>query len=132
MKLSEITGARAIDVIAELIQPLANIAGDRENIAQMFNRKPNDGETESAATVRVLKENLPVLLKTHRDDILKILSTIDDADPESISVPEIVKGTLDLLGDDDFMSLFMSAVPKEARRQPTKRSETAETSKPES
>lgn len=131
MKLSEITGSRAIDVIAELIQPLANIAGDRENIAHLFGTKPKEGETQGEATVRMLKDNLPVMLKTHRDDILKILSTINDVDPETISVPDIVKGTLDLLGDDDFISLFMSAVPKEARRQPTKRSATAETSKPE-
>ena len=132
MKLSEITGPRAVDVIAELIQPLANVAGDRENIAHLFDTKPREGETQADANVRMLKENLPVLLKTHNGDILSILSVINDVPAESLSVPDVVRGTLDLLGDSDFMALFMSAVPNAARQQPTGSSETAETTEPES
>lgn len=132
MKLSEITGARAVEVIAELIQPLANIAADRENISHLFNTQPKDGETNSESTIRSLKDNVPLLLKTHNADIRQILGIVNDEDPESLSVPAIVKGTFDLLGDDDFMSLFMSAVPKEARRQPTKSSGKRGISEPES
>lgn len=132
MKLSEITGERAVEVIAELIQPLTNIASDKDNIAQLFGAKPKDGEKQEDATMRVLKENIPLLLKTHNADILKILSVINDVEPESLTIPEIVKGTFDVLGDEDFMALFMSAVPKEARNQPTKSSKKRETSEPES
>lgn len=132
MKLSEITGARAVDAIAELILPIANIAGDRENIARVFNGKAVEGETENEKTLRILKENVPLLLKTHNADIREILAIINEEDAENISVPEVVKGVFDLLSDDDFMSLFMSAVPKEARRQPTKSSAKHETSEPES
>lgn len=131
MKLSEITGTRAVDVIAELIQPLADIAGDRENLSPLFNVKPKEGEEQNDAVLRSMKENVPLLLKTHNADILHILSIINDVEPETISVPAIVKGVFDLLGDDDFISLFMSAVPKEARQQPTKSSELAEITKPE-
>lgn len=132
MKLGEITGPRAIDVIAELIQPLADIASDRENIAHLFDVKPNDGETQGEANLRMVKENLPVLLKSHNGEILSILSIINDVPAEQITLPEVVKGTLDLLNDSDFMALFMSAVPKGARQQPTKSLETAEISEPES
>ena len=131
MKLSEIKGPRAVDAIAELIQPLANIAGDRENIGQLFNVRPEDGETQGEAALRMVKNNVPLLLKTHNADILQILSIINDEDPEEISIPGAVKGVLDLLGDDDFMALFMYAVPKEARQQPGKSSETAAISEPE-
>lgn len=132
MKLSEITGSRAVDVIAELIQPLANIASDKENVGQLFNVKPEAGESSEDATVRHLKNNVPLLLKTHNDDIRQILAIINEEDPEKISVPGVVKGVLDLIGDDDFMSLFMSAVPKEARRQPTGSSAKQGTSEPAS
>lgn len=132
MKLSEIKGSRAIDVIAELIQPLANIAGDRENMGHLFDIKPNEGESRDDAMVRHLKDNVPLLLKTHNGDILKVLSIINDEPPEDITVPGVVKGVLDLIGDDDFLALFMSAVPKEARQQPTGSSGTAGASEPES
>ena len=132
MKLSEITGSRAIDVVAELIQPLANIAGDREIIGKLFDTTPKGDESRNDAASRRLKENIPVLLKSHNADILKILSIINDQDPDSISVPEIVKGALDLIGDEDFMALFMSAVPKGARQQPGKSSGEAGVSEPES
>lgn len=131
MKLSDIKGSRAVDVIAELIQPLANIAGDRENIGALFKTAPVDGKTEAQSTAERLKENVPLLLKTHNADVLKILSVINDEDPDSISVPKIITGILDLIGDEDFMALFMSAVPKEARQQPIGSSEIAEASKPE-
>ena len=131
MKLSDIKGPRAVDVIAELIQPLANIAGDRENIGHLFSHEIVEGKTEAESTAERLKENVPLLLKTHNADILAILSVINDEDPESISVPKIITGILDLIGDEDFMALFMSAVPKEARQQPTGSSKTAGTSKPE-
>lgn len=124
MKLSEIKGPRAVVVIAELIQPLANIAGDRENIGNLFRKNEDDDPA------RRVKENLPVLLKTHNADLREILGIINEENPDDLTVPEIVKGTLDLLGDDDFMSLFMSAVPKEARQQPTGSSGAAEGSEP--
>lgn len=132
MKLSEITGSQAVEVIAELIDPLANIASDRENIGNIFNVKPNEGESKGEATIRMLKESVPILLKTHNADVRRILGIVNSEDPESLTVPQIVKGTFDLLGDDDFMALFMSAVPKEARQQPTKSSaKRGTTSKPE-
>lgn len=130
MKLSEIKGSRAIDAIAELIDPIANIAEDRENIGHLFG-DAKEGEPQGESVIRRLKENVPLLLKTHNADIRQIIGIINDEDPDDISVPGAIKGVLDLLGDDDFMALFMSAVPKEARQQPTKSSDAAEASKPE-
>ena len=131
MKLSEITGERAVDAIAELIQPIANIAGDKDSITKLFDRKTKKGETTNDAALRVLKENVPILLKTHKADILQIISIINDVNPDTLTLPEIIKGTFDVIGDEDFMALFMSAVPKEARQQPTGSSEPQGTSKPE-
>ena len=62
MKLSELKGERAVEVLADLIAPITNIARDADNL-QLFRNKLQDGETARDAGIRLFKERIPVLIK---------------------------------------------------------------------
>jgi len=130
MKLSEIKGEKAVEVIADLIEPIANIAADQENL-QLFRNKRQKGESDSELGLREIKEKIPNLLKTHKTDVLTILCAINGTDPNELSVFDVFKGAVELTNDKEFMSLFLSSVKPEDGTQPTESSANADHSEPE-
>ena len=130
MKLSELKGERAVEVIADLIAPIANIVDDQKNL-QLFRFEKREGETDREAGLRDFKEKIPNLLKTHKQDVLAILCAVNGANPEDMSLTDIVKGVVELANDKDFQSLFLSSVSTVDRIQPTESSEIATNSEPE-
>ena len=130
MRLGEIKGERAVEVIADLIEPISNIASDQQNL-KLFQIERREGETAHESAVRDLTEQIPILLKTHKKDVLAILSTINGVPAESMSVVDITKGALELSRDQDFLSLFISSVSTTDGNQPTPSSKDADNSKPE-
>lgn len=109
MKLSEIKGERAIEVIAELIEPIAEIASS-EKIKSMFPIVPKDGETANEAAIRAIKSNIPELLKFHKKEVAKILGILENTEPDKLSLATIAKGLVDMASDRAFVELFSSAV----------------------
>ena len=55
----------------------------------------------------------PALLKGHKADIIAILSTIEGTTPEAytgtLNLVKLIKDTIDLLTDEAFTTLFISA-----------------------
>ena len=98
MKLADLKGERAIEVIADLIAPIANIAADAENL-KLFHNKKLEGETVEEAGLRLMKEKLPILLKTHKKDLVDILCAVNGSAPEDLSLMEIFSQTSDLMND---------------------------------
>ena len=110
MKLSDIKGERTLDVIADLIDPISNIAED-EKAAAMFKReKLPDGKTAREFVVERLKNSAPSLLKYHKADIISILATIDGVAPEeyseSLNLAKLLKDFTELFTDEAFLQLF--------------------------
>lgn len=131
MKLSELKGEQAIEVIADLIAPVTSIASDQKNLS-IF-KKQGSGERSKEEVAKEMSEKIPTLLKTHKKDVLDILCAFNpDAKPEEMSVYDIINGVSDLLSDKDFLSLFLSVVKTEDRKQPTESSAEQEHSEPES
>ena len=130
MKLSELKGERAVEVIADLIAPIANIAEDQKNL-QLFRAEKQDGESNHDMAVRDMKKKIPVLLKTHKKDVVDILCAVNGSDPDDLSILDIIRGVIDLANDKDFLSLFLSAVSQGEQTQPTESSADAINSEPE-
>lgn len=113
MKLSDIHGERVFDVIADIIDPIANIAED-EKASAMFRREklPEGMTAKQFATQRVRKE-LPALLKGHKGDIIAILAAIEGVSAESykgaLNLVKLMRDTAELMTDDAFTALFLSA-----------------------
>lgn len=130
MKLSEVKGERAIVVIADLIEPITNIAANRDKI-KIDDVEPIEGESPRDTAIRNLKVQIPVILRENKTDLLSIISIITGEDPQEMTLPQIMKETIDLLNDKDFADLFLSVAPMVARKPLTESSEIAEATEPE-
>ena len=73
MRLSDIKGDRTLEVIADIIDPIANIAEDEEASAMFKREKLPDGITANKFLMKRVRKSLPVLLKGHKADIILIL-----------------------------------------------------------
>ena len=113
MRLSDIKGDRTLDVIAEIIDPIANIAEDEEASSMFKREKLPDGMTAKNFLLKRIRKSLPVLLKCHKADIIAILSAIEGVSAEeyngSLNLVKLIKDCNDLLTDEVFMQLFISA-----------------------
>ena len=113
MRLSDIKGDRTLDVIAEIIDPIANIAEDEEASSMFKREKLPDGMTAKKFLLKRVRKSLPVLLKGHKADIIAILSAIEGVSQEeyagALNLVKLVKDCTDLLTDEVFMQLFISA-----------------------
>lgn len=97
MKLSEIKGERALEVLADLIEPVAEILGDKE-IGAVF----QSGKAPAKA--------IKLALKNHKKAVLAMMAAIDGEDPETYQPSLVVlpKWLLDLLNDPEVQKLFAS------------------------
>lgn len=117
MRLSDIKGDRTLDVIAEIIDPIANIAEDEEASAMFKREKLPDGMTTKKFLMNRVRKSLPVLLKGHKADIISILSAIEGVSAEeyagALNLVKLVKDCTDLLTDEVFMELFYLSAERE-------------------
>lgn len=112
MRLSDIKGERAIEVIGELIDPIANIAENKEASALFRREKLPEGIDAKAFVVSRLRKGLPVLLKNHKGDIVSILAALEGVTPAeyaaTLDLRKVVKDLTELLTDEEFMAFFTS------------------------
>lgn len=111
MKLSEIKGDRAIEVIADIMEPISNIIGDPE-AKKIFNQDKNKEK------VPVIKY-LPKLLKTHKNDIYSMLAALDgisvDEYIKKANMVKIINDFSDVVTDDSITALFTPAEQDKAK-----------------
>ena len=116
MKLSEIQGERAIEVIAELVEPMTEIASD-EKLKEVFNIRPKEGEKPEEAAMRVIKAKVPYLIKDHKKEVVQIIGIIEGVDAEKLNIFEIIKCLFEIVSDKALIQLFSSAVLEETAPQ---------------
>ena len=113
MRLSDIKGDRTLEVIAEIIDPIANIAEDEEASAMFKREKLPDGMTAKRFLMKRVRKSLPVLLKGHKADIIAILSALEGVSAEeyakTLNLVKFPKDCIEILTDEAFMELFISA-----------------------
>lgn len=113
MRLSDIKGERAIEVIAEVIDPIANIATDKD-IRPLFQRsKLPDGVSADDYVIGKIRNGLPKLLFSHKQDVISILAAIEGVPPkeysETLDILKLMRDCTELLNDPTFKMLFFSA-----------------------
>lgn len=113
MKLSDIKGDRVLDVIADIIDPIANMVQDKD-VAAMFKREavPEGMKARDFFAKRMCK-GLPVLLKSHKADIIAIMAAIEGVTPEqyakSLDFPKLFTDVMELVTDDAFLNFLSSS-----------------------
>ena len=100
MRLSEYKGEEALDVLADIIEPLANIIADEE--IQKLNKQAN---TPLIAMVKPA-------IKNHKKDLIEILARLENQPVEqyekNMSLLTLPKQVMELLNDSEVQSLFQS------------------------
>ena len=113
MRLSDIKGDRVFDVIADIIDPIANIASDETASALFKREKLPEGMTTKAFLLERARKAVPALLKGHKSDIITVLATIEGVSSKeymaSLTLAKLMQDTAELLTDEAFGELFISA-----------------------
>ena len=113
MRLSDIKGDRVFDVIADIIDPIANIASDETASALFKREKLPEGMTAKAFLLERARKAIPALLKGHKSDIITVLATIDGISVDdyraSLTLAKLMLDAAELLTDEAFGELFISA-----------------------
>lgn len=113
MRLSDIKGERTLDVIAEIVDPIANIAGDKELMAAFKREKLPEGVDKNEYLVGRVKKALPKLISGHKRDVISILASIEGVSygeyAESLNLIRLMKDCTDLLNDPAFIAVFRLA-----------------------
>lgn len=120
MKLSEIKGERAIEVIADVLEQVSVIAEDEEAI-KFFTEKPktdkngNMIEPMEKWVAKRIGKKLPYLLKTHKMALYKIFATLEGVSIEeyieNVTIAKVIKDLSDIFTDEAVTSLFTSVQP---------------------
>ena len=97
MKLSEIRGEAAIELLGDMLTPATEIMADPKVSSAVESGKP---KLVIATTI----------LKNHAKSILTILALLNQEDPETYnpSLLALPKMVMDLLEDEELMDLFRS------------------------
>ena len=111
MKLSEMRGDKALDVLADIIEPAVEIMQDKK-IATA---------AKAGKTLDVVK----IICKHHKKSITTIMAVMEDKDPDTyeVGVLTLPKMILDLINDPEIQMLFTSPPSKEAKKRSGKQSE---------
>lgn len=112
MKLSDIKGDRVLDVIADIIDPIANMVQDKD-VAAMFKREAvPEGMDARDFFAKRMRKGLPVLLKGHKADIIAVMAAIEGVTPEqyaeSLDFPKLFTDVMELATDDAFLDFLSS------------------------
>lgn len=96
MKLSEVKGEAALDLLADIIEPAAKIMSDPK-IKELANTK-NKGAIIKA------------IIKNHKKSIIEILATIDGVpvNKYDVNVYTLPVKILEILNDPELMNFFTS------------------------
>ena len=99
MKLSAIKGEKALDVLADIIEPVANIMADGK-VAKLY----NNGQPKIKLVKHILKHN--------KKEVIEILAILDGEKPkdyvEKVTVTTLPIKLLELLNDEDLIAVFRS------------------------
>ena len=104
MRLSDIKGDGALDVMADLIPPFVSIATDKE-VVSAITSLGGTGVAEAASLA-------PLLVKSHRDDVVAILAALNGKTPDEyragMTLASLTTDLVGLLTDTDVGDFFGS------------------------
>ena len=98
MKLSDIHGERVFDVIADIIDPIANIAEDEKASAMFRREKIPEGMTAKEFAMQRARKALPA-----------IEGVSAEAYKGTLNLAKLMRDATELLTDEAFGELFISA-----------------------
>lgn len=119
MRLVDIKGDAALELIAEVFEPVCNIASDKEFAKLVKVEKLPEGEDPIAFSLKRIKSSVPVLIRTHKADLVHILAAVNGVSEkeylENVNPIKLIADAVLLFNTDGIGELFMSAQTGTAR-----------------
>lgn len=110
MKLSEVSGERVFDVLAEITDPVFAIATDEAVQATLQGIADKGKKAKGEDLLASVRAIVPVLVKTHREDVVAILAAIEGVTPEEyvkeLTMPKLFAAITDVLTDEELLSFL--------------------------
>lgn len=96
MRLSEFEGEEALDLLADLLDPFAEIMTDKE-VSEKYRGNNRTGAVKAA-------------IKGHKRAVIEILARLDKKDPDEyrVTVFTLPMKLLEIFNDPDLVNLFQS------------------------
>ena len=114
MKFSQLTTDKALDVLYEITPYIANIATDDELMAVIGKAVKREGMTRAGVLLlgaEKLTKMVPVLLKTHRDDVYGVVAAVNGKTVDEIREQNFIKTTaqiVEVIKDKELLDFFKS------------------------
>ena len=114
MKFSQLTTDKALDVLCEITPYIANIATDDELMAVIGKAVKREGMTRAGVLLlgaEKLTKMVPVLLKTHRDDVYGVVAAVNGKTVVEIREQNFMKTTaqiVEVIKDKELLDFFKS------------------------
>lgn len=114
MKFSQLTTDKALDVLCEITPYIANIATDDELMAVIGKAVKREGMTRAGVLLlgaEKLTKMVPVLLKTHRDDVYGVVAAVNGKTVDEIREQNFMKTTaqiVEVIKDKELLDFFKS------------------------
>ena len=114
MKFSQLTTDKALDVLCEITPYIANIATDDELMAIIGKAVKREEMTRAGVLLlgaEKLTKMVPVLLKTHRDDVYGVVAAVNGKTVDEIREQNFIKTTaqiVEVIKDKELLDFFKS------------------------
>lgn len=122
MRLSEVRGERVFDVIADIIDPVAEIATSKEMEKLLERRTTPKGVDPRTYALQRVRRVVPKLIREHKGAFVAVMSAIGGVTPEQyldgLTMASLLADVSDLLTDDAFTDFFTSLAPARDVPQP--------------
>lgn len=111
MKISEIKGEKLFDILADVIEPITNIA-DSAPMQAIFDdiaarSKDNDAQSIAQFTIDEIRAHVPQLLRENKKDMIKLLSVLNEQTTQEycadLTLGKLMSDSLDLLAQDEMV-----------------------------
>ena len=110
MKLSDIKGEAVFDVIADLTEPVANIAADKDASSLFEYQAVPKGVEQRDFVIARLKRALPKLMRNHKHDLVAILATLKGVEAEEylegLTMATLFNDVVELMNDEEFVAFL--------------------------
>lgn len=119
MKISELSTDRALDVLCEITPYVSNIVTDSDLMATLGKSVKRDGMTRAGLMLlgaEKLTSIVPVVMKTHRADVLGVVAALNDMDVEEVACQNVIKTGMqirEICKDRELLDFFRSCAEPE-------------------
>lgn len=119
MKLSQLNTEEALDLLCEITPYVANIVADKDIMDAIGKAVNKEGMTKAGvlmAGVDRITKLAPVLLKTHRPDVIGIIAAVNRRSAEDIAKQNVLKTMeqiVDIFKDKELLAFFKSCAEQE-------------------